>query len=338
MATVYHRDQPGAPALVYANNAQSGFNAFKAIMKACLVDGYAGKPAAGWELINEGPAFIVLRNGSQSGFVCFTLLANVTRVYLAATYDGMNGDVMVGAGLKSGNSTASSLPQALNVRFLAVSPNSSTWVVIADEKTAVISCFSHSNSENQILNNVADRVASFTVCVGEDSSGIFVAAGGAATAATGQSEGISNLAYDGGFTALTNPENGLLVGADPLSLYIPATLSASAANAAPSYAFLSSYAGAMVGALATHDEVTLVPIRWQVIGALGGRLRGLALCPDVQYVTYPSVAAQYLGRADLMYVRDGNQPVSLGDGYNYFVRAGNPFSTFWLITDNPEFW
>ena len=69
-----------------------------------------------------------------------------------------------------------------------------------------------------------------------------------------------------------------------------------------------------------------------------GRLRGVALCPDVQAVTYPSLASQYLGRPTPMNLRDGNQPIDLGDAHSYFARAGAPYGTFWLITDNPEFW
>lgn len=67
MARIYHRDQAGAPELTYSTSAQDGFNAFKAILKACLVNGYGAVPAAGWELINEGTGFLVLRNGFQSG-------------------------------------------------------------------------------------------------------------------------------------------------------------------------------------------------------------------------------------------------------------------------------
>lgn len=65
MATAYHRDQPGAPALVYSTSGSSvaQFTALKTILKTCLVVGYVNKPPAGWELINEGADYIVLRNG-----------------------------------------------------------------------------------------------------------------------------------------------------------------------------------------------------------------------------------------------------------------------------------
>lgn len=327
MATVYHRDQPGAPALTYGPNSQVGFNALKAIVKACLVDGYPGRPAAGWALINEGADFIVLRNGALSGFVCFTLVSGVVRVYLADTYTGMAGNIMTGAGVKSGNASGSTVPQAVNIPHAAAYPSSSTWVVIADEKTAVLAIYGHNNSANVLMTDAPYSHSSFTLCIGEDSLGRFLCAGGGAS--TNTSNVSSVLAYDGGFTALKNPVTGLLLGADALALYIPA------ASATTASATANAAAAAAAAAL---PEVALVPISWTVAGAAPARLRGIALCPAVQAVTYPSTAAQYLGRPGPMYVRDGNQPIDLGDGNSYFVRAGHYYSMFWLITDNPEFW
>lgn len=328
MATAYHRDQPGAPALVYANSNAVSFTGFKTILKACLVEGYADRPAAGWELINEGSEFLVLRNGSHSGYICFSLTSNVVRVYVAETYTGMAGNIMTGAGVKTGNASGATLPQAVTVRYTAGYSTSSTWCVVADDKTAILAVYADSTDTVRLLTAAAERTGSYTLCMGEDSAGHFICAGGAATAGTNIGSGNSSLAYDGGFTALKNPATGLLVGNAALAFYIP--------SAAPS--INASAVNAAIAAAVTLPEVSLVPIRWQVEGAVAGRLRGIALCPDVQGVPYPSVAAQCLGRSTPMYVRDGNQPIDLGDGHSYFVRAGDFFSMFWLITDNPEFW
>lgn len=327
MATVYHRDQAGAPALTYTASAQAGFNAFKAILKACLVNGYGAVPAAGWELINEGTGFLVLRNGAHSGYVCFTLVSNAMRVYLADTYTGMSGDVMTGAGVKSGRAAGSTVHQSLQIIYVASSTVNTSWVVIADEKTFVITLFGDSSWTNRELNNNVNGSACHTLCVGEDSEGFFIAAGGGADAST--SGGATVLAYSGGFTAVKNPATGLLVGGDALAIYIPAMVM-SQDNL--------GIAAAAASSVAALPAVSLVPVGWQVAGAVAGRFRGVALCPDVQAVTHASIAAQYLGRPTPMYLRDGNQAIDLGDVHSYFVRAGNPSSAFWLITDNPEFW
>lgn len=334
MATVYHRDQPGAPGLVYSANAQAGFTALKTILKACLVDGYAARPAAGWDLVNEGGNFLVLRNGRQNGFVCFNCVASVTRVYLADTYTGMAGDIITGAGLKSGVAAGSGMPQAVLHQYTAGYSTSSTWVVVADDKTAVLAVFSDSTASNRALTGDPYRTASYTLCFGEDSGGHLICAGGALTTQTSINAAAqaSSLPPDGGFTALKDPSTGLLVGSNALTLSMLGTVTTFTTAQALA---MTSAAYAASGEL---HEVSLVPISWQVGGVNAGRLRGIALCPEVQSMCYPSLAAQYLGRATPMYVRDGNQPIDLGDGHSYFVRAGDYLSAFWLITDNPEFW
>lgn len=93
MATVYHRDDAGAPTFAFSTDRSNiaHFTALKTILKACLVFGYGGRPAAGWELIAEGARYIVLRNGPASGYVCLTSVSEYVTVHLAATFTGMNG-------------------------------------------------------------------------------------------------------------------------------------------------------------------------------------------------------------------------------------------------------
>ena len=141
MAIAYHRDQAGAPALVYntTSGANAHFTALKTILKACLVTGYGSQAAAGWALIAEGTNYIVLRNGTHSGYVCLSwVTGGAVRVWLAETFTGMSGDVMTGAGLKTGTAANNATPQAIGASYVAYSDAATAWKLVADSKTFVI--------------------------------------------------------------------------------------------------------------------------------------------------------------------------------------------------------
>ena len=320
MATVYHRDQAGAPALTYGNSSQIGFNAVKAILKACLVDGYTGRAAAGWELINEGPAFIVLRNGSHSGYVCFELVTSVMRVHLAETYTGMSGNIMTGAGVKSGTGSASSVPQAVNVGQVARSSDWVSWVLIADSNSFLLDVFG-SASDVELGPNTL-HYGGFVLSVGEDSDGNFISAGGHSGTQTSATQAPAYLSSSGGFTALKSPDTGLLVGPASIPLSIPG---------------MPHSVPAQADAVFPLERISLLHVRWGS-NQLAGRLRGIVAVPELQCLRWASYAAQSLGHPAPITTRTGNTPVDLGDGYHYFVRMGANDSPFWMITDNPEFW
>lgn len=323
MARVYHRDQVGAPTLTYVYSAQASFNAVKEVLKACLVYGYGSQTAAGWELISEGTDFIVLRNGSHSGYVCLKLSNQGMRVYLSETYTGVSGGIITGDGVKSGNAAGSTLPQFIITMLFVTSSVASTWTVMADEKTFIFAASGKDGGADVPLTNAALRYGSFTLYVGEDSEGFFISAGGAAS--TYDAGGIyPALSGAAGFTALKDPSSGLLVGAQALPITTPS---------------LALTVGTVTNTVA-HAQVTLVPVRW-VAGSpavVAGRLRGIALCPEVYPVTYAAQAAMCLGHPTVLTVRTANTPIDLGDGHSYFVRLGDWTTPFWLFTDNPEFW
>ena len=323
MATVYHRDDAGAPVLTYSGSGQADLNAVKAVLKACLVYGYGSKPAAGWELISEGTDFIVLRNGSRSGYVCLKLSNQGMRVYLSETYTGVSGGIITGDGVKSGNAAGSTLPQFVYTMMFAWTSIASTWTVVADEKTFILAAGGKDGGADVPLTNAAIRHGSFTLYVGEDSEGFFISAGGAAS--TYDSGAIySVLSGAAGFTALKDPSSGLLVGAQALPITTPS---------------LALTVGTITNTVA-QAQVTLVPVRW-IAGSpavVAGRLRGIALCPEVYPVTYAAQAAMCLGHPTVLTLRTANTPIDLGDGHSYFVRLGDWTSPFWLFTDNPEFW
>lgn len=324
MATAYHRDDAGAPALAYSTavNSVEQFAALKTILKACLVEGYGAKPAAGWFLINEGSNFLVLRTGTQSGYVCLTWMTGIFRVYLSETYTGMAGDVMVGDGLKTGNASGNTLPQVLSAFYFAHSPANSSWAVVADSKTFVVSLISNTGNQ-EITNQANNTVIGATLYAGEDSNGFLIAVGGQASASTATGTHQNTFSAKAGFTALKYPGTGLLVGSQSIEVAAPAI----------------SNNTAIWNGIYVLPVATLAPLTWFGNSSYGGALRGIALVPELVTATYASLAAQSLGRAGPMYIRDGSSPINLGDGHSYFARMGSHLTApFFLLTDNPEFW
>jgi hypothetical protein len=323
MATAYHRDQPGAPALVYgaSDNTVAHFTALKTVLKACLISGYGSLPAAGWELITEGTNYIVLRPGSHVGYLGLTWVnGGAIRVYLSETYTGMSGDVMTGDGLKTGLEANNSVAHALSAATLVTSSAACSWSLVADARTFAL-CMAGQSSNAEVVSIARGAI---TLYAGEDSAGNLIALGGGATNQTG---GYSVAPYFSslfGMTVLKNPATGLLVGVGALAAVTPS---------------LGNFTGAKpFNAVVKLSSAQLAKAAWIGSGLEAGFLRGVAVTPELAYVETPSHAAQSLGRATPLQFRDIGSPIALGDGHNYFPRMARNTSNFFLLTDNPVFW
>lgn len=322
MAAAYHRDQPGAPALVYSAtwNGVAQFTALKTVLKACLITGFGAQPAAGWELINEGVNFIVFRSGTHSGYVGLTWVSGgVVRVYLSETYTGMSGDVMSGDGLKTGNAAGATQPQALPAGYLAHSSGTTSWSVVADSRTFTVCMLGHASTRP--LTNVSYE--GFTLHAGEDTAGNFIAIGGHSTSATSSTSVPAYFSSKNGMTALKYPGTGLLVGSGAIGVVAPSLMRNEATG---QFSEIISIASAQ-----------LSRIIWAGDSVLAGALRGVAGVPDLANASTISNAARCLGRSGAMNYRDANDAIPLGDGYTYFVGTTN-LASFILLTDNQAFW
>lgn len=321
MATVYHRDQAGAPTYSFNTGTSNAahFNALKAILKACLVSGYGSKPAAGWALIAEGANHLVLRSGTLKGYVCLTWLTGTAyiTVYLAETYTGVVNDVMTGDGLKTGVAAGGTLPHRLYIGLLAYASDKTSWYLIADAATFMFQGSGYNSA------GVAEYSASLSrgaqpLYVGDDSGGNFIAVGGQNTTATNPGSMFSG----DGFTSLKDPNTGLLVGAGSLTIAVPSLLAASSAT---------------VAAVMQLNEVELSTVIWASGGVVAGRLRGVVQVPWLVN-TYPSPAAQSLGFSGPLTLRNINTPISLADGHDYFMGVNEAQSCTRMTTNNPVFW
>ena len=319
MATAYHRDQPGAPTYAFGTSGAAGFAAFKTIAKACLVTGYAGLAAAGWELVAEATNYLVLRTGNHSGYVCFTWppSANYMTVYLAETYEGISSNVMIGQGLKSGIASANSAQQRVYLAQAVYASTTSSWVLVADEKSFVLNMVGYANSSALTVDTY-----SLILYAGEDSAGGLISIGGV----NSPSDTNPIPYFDGGngFTSLRNPATGLLVDSGSLlGVRTPGldTLNRSTASSA----------------ISLLPEISLCPAYWSTSGTVSGRLRGIALSP-LLLKTWDNHAARSLGAAADLTARTMNTSLDLGGGNSYFITVKANNSSFFLMTDAERFW
>ncbi len=321
MPTVYGRDDSGAPALTYLNNQGSiaQFNALKTILKACLVSGYGAKPAAGWALIAEGDRYLVLRNGTSTGYVCFTWTgSNFINIYLAETFTGVTNDVMTGDGLKTGTAGSNAEPQRMYTGAIAFHTSYSSWSMVADEKSFILQA---AGAISLVWEFAATDVgAMMPLYVGEDSLGNFIAVGGTNQSSTSNPP---NNFSSAGFTALRDPVTGLLVGSGGISVVMPGLYRAQPAT--------------MTDPVIQLLEAPMCPVRWGTSsGQLSGKLRGVALCPQLADY-YPSPAAKCLGLKAGLNSRNSNQPLPMGPD-TYFMGISYINSARFLITTKAEFW
>lgn len=331
MAQFYHRDQASAPTLTYSSAQSSAhhFDAFKAVLKACLVTGYGALPAAGWELIYESALSLVLRNGTHSGYVCFQRESSLTTVtvWLAATYSGVdaNGKI-IGGGVRSGVAANSGAPQRITVRDFASYEASTSWSMVADQGTFIICLSGHLTSFPATLLDNVGQVASANGALycGDDAAGDFVCIGGKNTPNT--NAGLNYYGFGAsGFSALKFPDTGLLVGTAAITVSMPGTLTGNTA------ALFEGYPSGVV-----LPEVNLAPLTW-ICNSAVRRLRGLAVDSRLLFL-FSSVLSQAIGGPALT-TRSVGTELSLGDGYGYMVaRAYSNQGIGMLMTNNPGFW
>jgi len=326
MARVYHRDQAGAPALTYNTNptARTHYDALKMILKACLVYGYGTTPPAGWELIYEAADSLILRTGTHSGYVCFLRNSgsHAVEVWLAATYEGVDAEgKIIGAGVRSGVSGSSSLPQRFPVATLAYHTASTTWALVADEGTVVMSLSGHLNTGPTEVTSSSvgnQSYANFTLYCGDDSAGDLICIGGVNTTSTTPAVSFSSA----GFTALKYPDSGLLVDTGAISVLTPGLFTT------PSY---HPNLGDVV-LPAAH----LQPMSW-LSNRVSRLLRGIAVDVRLSHA-HNSHVSQALGGPPLT-TRTMHTLLDLGDGHGYLVGRSYPgHSISMLLTTNPEFW
>jgi hypothetical protein len=101
--TIYRSDDPGAPDTT--NDVKNGVYE---ILKACLVDGYSGKPGAGWSVVFDAWAtdgVCTFTNSGQSGVLGLSYNSNGTVGPIIFTASAMI-DAVTGINVRSGSDVA----------------------------------------------------------------------------------------------------------------------------------------------------------------------------------------------------------------------------------------
>lgn len=132
--TIYRSTDVGAPAWSGSATAQNRAKYMMQILKACLVDGYAGKDPAGWTLVGYDDVMpqLAIANGSETGALRLTFSGS--SIYLSV-YQSMSA-IDAGVGGVSLDYVVSS--QGLRQVGVPPSLDTSRWCVVADAKTAVM--------------------------------------------------------------------------------------------------------------------------------------------------------------------------------------------------------
>lgn len=323
----YCWDDDGSPGRNLTGNIQ---NRLKQILVACLVNGYSTKPSAGWTLEHEHANGFTLSNGD--GYINFVsnlpavepypaMQVNGIHIYVAESLTDVGEAIIDGANLCSGNYRKGFPEPAGYTRHSMGFPgwpldgevSSLQWVLVADNKTFIISC----SASTAVDNNNTTR--SFTFYAGaavlDTPAASFIALGGGVYP---YGEGGGAPAYCGGFSAPVDVTTGfaqsIVMGAEP---YIS-----------------SSGFSTEDRSLPAPTQLNLQQPRLRAGENLVGRLRG-AVYDDLLRSFYGWQGhLEALGFSGANYT-DRGKVVEI-DGYNYaFARsfAGNS-----ILTDNPVFW
>lgn len=334
MATVYKHNDAGAPTYLFSTSTTSPlhFTALKVILKACLVYGYGSKPPAGWDLLDEGDTYLVLRPATASGVLILqmTFAASIMTVSVAANYLGLVGGAPTGDGLKTGVAANNAAPQRLSLGYFAYNSNFHSWSLIADDRTFVLNQGGYVNDYSYIESSSATDMSCLPLYAGEDTNGNFIAVGGNNSAAASSFSSDAPATFGiGGVSALKYPATGLLIGNGSANIWMP--LGRARNQPLPSKITPSPIP------MYTNAQLCMVP--WFESGVQGGYLRGVSILPDPADF-YPGQMAQALGRSAGVGVKVSNAHLSLdlGDEYQYIPSQQSYYSYPRIITDNPGFW
>lgn len=326
--TTYLSTDAGAPnsggVFGYYAHQQHHFDALKAILKGCLVNGYTGKAAAGWVLVYEDARALVLRNGTASGYFCITNSENddyrsACKISVAASFTSVANHLIVGDGAKTGVSANNVSGHYLNTHWFYAFAGFTTWKVLADDRTFNFSFTSGSNNTSEI---VSDQIQACVVA-GEDTAGNFLVVGGI----LGSVISLVNAFNYQAMTILRNPNTGALYGLNAVDLPRIPALHVQPLNT-------DQMPDVPV------ERLQLAPISWCVNGKMGGFLRGVGVDPNL------------LTRV----TRNASHGVQPGKLYNcnaaveHFTNLPGPYKVWqgqqrdaantgaYYITDNPAFW
>lgn len=224
----YHSTDTGSPgrSLTGAN-----INRLRQILRACLVDGYQGKPGAGWRIVHEHTRGFSLQNGPSTGIINFVQNSSadnpdeVLQVYLLETVTSTSAALLSGDNLRSGpwyQGSSVTTRHTINAYWPLFSGLSTlTWSVMADERSCILTLIGSASAVTGF-----NSFASLSLYFGEIASdnglsgaATFVAVGGQLSTSSAVSQDGGTLG--GGSTTLRDMRTGLAIAGGYTDCYSP---------------------------------------------------------------------------------------------------------------------
>ncbi|ASL26977.1 hypothetical protein [Azotobacter chroococcum] len=296
----YSSFDTGAP----AQQGSRTIDYVKAILKACLVNGYGSKPAAGWSIGHEHADGFSLFNGT--GYI--NLVANGAQTYTAYIMEAItDGSTALAGGVnrRSGSwydGAATTARQQFYTSSFYTQTNPH-WYVVADEKTCIFMWGSfQSTLDGSPSYCAAHYFGNYVTDLGQED---FCSMGGANTSST--STGTRLFGYSG--MVLRNPYTGLVdQGSDALYAALGACFVSGGVVSLAQYQLNEL---TLVRSRVWGYGTTLVGSSSVTLACSCGRLRGLMTDPVLTHV-YASKALSLFGVADTWQGRI--QPITLAGG------------------------
>jgi hypothetical protein len=346
MAQVYSSKDAGVPVLYASNTASlARFTNYKLILKACLVTGYGARPPAGWELIDEGDMYLVLRN-ADGNYVSITsgyyvnssnlAFHGVFKVWLHASYTGMSaGGVPQGVGAITGKAAGNSIPHWFGTDLFSWSATGTRWTVVADARTAIFTIQGYTSAASGVTGAGIEAGPVGTLYLGADLGGNLIAAGGQAIAVSGTQPSLYFQAPE--ITTLRNPRTGLLVDAAG----IPNTTLAGAASRTQGSDTVSEslQAGVNLATIVAIPALEMSQVRWVADGQAQAGLRGIRKDILLTRISAPQLRNSLEGNTTSYTGDTIHNLAPLADGYHYLpLLAAVGGRSSLIITDNPDYW
>lgn len=310
----YSSTDTEGPGLNLSGNAQ---NRLKQILKACLVDGYGDKPAAGWEMVHEHPQGFSLTNGT--GYINFVsdlprmnASQRTIHMYSLSNITDTSNAILEGDGLCSGSYRKDNPDTGSRHSTNLMNGNVTKWIVLADARTFSIFVYGTGSYAGGGIyaGSLKESIDGFNpfICLG------------------GWYASYNDYNYDQFFSHSTSAVNPF-TGALDLSVSYPYAymLTTSSKTANPKIPFPT------INASAGIPDILLLPDYVIYSGKDFGMLRGI------------SIAYPYAGGSlnNILTLLGNGSPVAVmepvyKDGQNYAQAHWSAAGL--LLTDNPEFW
>lgn len=330
---IYSWSDTGAPDASNFSTADSyGGAAIGKILKACLVDGYGSKPAAGWvcpgdkylntitlqNASNTGTIHMVYGSSSWVNIVCMDTWTNASATY-AGPVNGRSGSTSV-----TSSTALASLPHRIYNPHTSNSTYKSSvrWAVVADDESFALWMWSNGNTASS-----SSAGPPTTLYFGKMRSAFFpgpytdIVAMGGANSTTNQTS--TNYLFHGGYTTIRNLEGGA-VGASWVGME-PWVGSSNSYNSFPTTVSASTHKMLVMCPSAVRNPATN--------GGSYGTARGVCWDPGLSNLgILASLTALGLPNS----INSFGKPVLMEDGFSYAVIGGLHAQAF--FTDNPAYW